>query len=115
MNIPNERFFLIYFKLLMIIYFIINIVVLQSVKCFFFIIAVPDMLNEIFTLMGVRILNLNFVCDSNGEDRNRRLSGCSTDSVTAVTSRRVSWRQKIFLRVASPMNKASVSMHKAGV
>ncbi|KAG7331342.1 hypothetical protein KOW79_005311 [Hemibagrus wyckioides] len=50
---------------------------------------------------------------SNGEDRNRRLSGCSTDSLTAVTARRVSWRQKIFLRVASPMNKASASMHKA--
>ncbi|XP_060785523.1 TBC1 domain family member 4 isoform X2 [Neoarius graeffei] len=50
---------------------------------------------------------------SNGEDRNRRLSGCSTDSLTAVTPRRVSWRQKIFLRVASPMNKASASMHKA--
>ncbi|MCJ8732380.1 hypothetical protein PDJAM_G00210640 [Pangasius djambal] len=50
---------------------------------------------------------------SNGEDRSRRLSGCSTDSVTAVTTRRVSWRQKIFLRVASPMNKASASMHKA--
>ncbi|XP_060732101.1 TBC1 domain family member 4 isoform X2 [Tachysurus vachellii] len=50
---------------------------------------------------------------SNGEDRNRRLSGCSTDSVTALTARRVSWRQKIFLRVASPMNKSSASMHKA--
>ncbi|KAF5902005.1 TBC1 domain family member 4 isoform X2, partial [Clarias magur] len=49
---------------------------------------------------------------SNGEDRNRRLSGCSSDSVTAVTARKVSWRQKIFLRVASPMNKASASMHK---
>ncbi|XP_047670748.1 TBC1 domain family member 4 isoform X6 [Tachysurus fulvidraco] len=48
---------------------------------------------------------------SNGEDRNRRLSGCSTDSVTPLTPRRVSWRQKIFLRVASPMNKSSASMH----
>ncbi|XP_046700602.1 TBC1 domain family member 4 isoform X2 [Silurus meridionalis] len=50
---------------------------------------------------------------SNGEERNRRLSGCSTDSVTVVTARRVSWRQQIFLRVASPMNKASASMQKA--
>ncbi|XP_036436956.1 TBC1 domain family member 4 isoform X5 [Colossoma macropomum] len=50
---------------------------------------------------------------SNGEGRKRTLSGCSSDSLTAVTPRRVSWRQKIFLRVASPMNKATASMHKA--
>ncbi|XP_062861487.1 TBC1 domain family member 4 isoform X2 [Trichomycterus rosablanca] len=52
---------------------------------------------------------------SNGEDRKRSLSGCSTDLVTPVTLRRVSWRQKIFLRVASPMNKTSASMHKADI
>ncbi|XP_017550678.1 TBC1 domain family member 4 isoform X1 [Pygocentrus nattereri] len=50
---------------------------------------------------------------SNGEGRKRTLSGCSSDSLTTVTPRRVSWRQKIFLRVASPMNKATASMHKA--
>ncbi|XP_009303062.1 TBC1 domain family member 4 isoform X3 [Danio rerio] len=47
----------------------------------------------------------------NGEGRKRSLSGCSTDSLTLVPPpRRVSWRQKIFLRVASPMNKPSDSM-----
>ncbi|XP_051564440.1 TBC1 domain family member 4 isoform X2 [Myxocyprinus asiaticus] len=43
----------------------------------------------------------------NGECRKRSLSVCSTDSLTVVPLRRVSWRQKIFLRVASPMNKPS--------
>uniref|UniRef100_A0A673CSS2 TBC1 domain family member 4 n=1 Tax=Sphaeramia orbicularis TaxID=375764 RepID=A0A673CSS2_9TELE len=56
------------------------------------------------------------VCDaavfscSNGEGRKRTLSGCSSDSLSGgvpLTPRRVSWRQKIFLRVASPMNKPS--------
>uniref|UniRef100_A0A4W6DDK8 TBC1 domain family member 4 n=1 Tax=Lates calcarifer TaxID=8187 RepID=A0A4W6DDK8_LATCA len=50
---------------------------------------------------------------SNGEGRKRTLSGCSSDSVSGglpLTPRRVSWRQKIFLRVASPMNKPSASM-----
>ncbi|XP_028846575.1 TBC1 domain family member 4 isoform X1 [Denticeps clupeoides] len=54
---------------------------------------------------------------SNGETRKRTLSGCSIDSVTAVspshTPRRVSWRQKIFLRVASPMIKTSGSMQQS--
>ncbi|TRY88176.1 hypothetical protein DNTS_026878 [Danionella cerebrum] len=45
----------------------------------------------------------------NGEFRKRSLSGCSTDSLTLVPPRRVSWRQKIFLRVASPMNKPCAS------
>uniref|UniRef100_A0A4W4EDM5 TBC1 domain family member 4 n=1 Tax=Electrophorus electricus TaxID=8005 RepID=A0A4W4EDM5_ELEEL len=44
---------------------------------------------------------------SNGENWKRSLSG--SDSLTAVIPRRVSWRQKIFLRVASPLNKASAS------
>ncbi|KAJ8404623.1 hypothetical protein AAFF_G00334860 [Aldrovandia affinis] len=51
---------------------------------------------------------------SNGESRKRTPSGCSSDSVITgappLTPRRVSWRQKIFLRVASPMNKPSDSM-----
>uniref|UniRef100_UPI0037E90F43 TBC1 domain family member 4 isoform X2 n=1 Tax=Semicossyphus pulcher TaxID=241346 RepID=UPI0037E90F43 len=50
---------------------------------------------------------------SNGEGRKRTLSGCSSDSVSGglpPAPRRVSWRQKIFLRVASPMNKPSASM-----
>uniref|UniRef100_A0A8C7Y867 TBC1 domain family, member 4 n=1 Tax=Oryzias sinensis TaxID=183150 RepID=A0A8C7Y867_9TELE len=54
---------------------------------------------------------------SNGEGRKRSLSGCSSDLVSAgppQTPRRVSWRQKIFLRVASPMNKPSASMQHTG-
>uniref|UniRef100_A0A673KMU6 TBC1 domain family member 4 n=1 Tax=Sinocyclocheilus rhinocerous TaxID=307959 RepID=A0A673KMU6_9TELE len=50
----------------------------------------------------------------NGDGRKRSLSGCSTDSLTLVPPRRVSWRQKIFLRVASPMNKPSASMQNVG-
>uniref|UniRef100_A0A3B4U0Y8 TBC1 domain family member 4 n=1 Tax=Seriola dumerili TaxID=41447 RepID=A0A3B4U0Y8_SERDU len=54
----------------------------------------------------------------NGEGRKRTLSGCSSDSVSGglpPTPRRVSWRQKIFLRVASPMNKPSASMQHPGL
>ncbi|XP_057191787.1 TBC1 domain family member 4 isoform X3 [Triplophysa rosa] len=47
---------------------------------------------------------------ANGEGRKRSLSVCSTDSLTLVPPRRVSWRQKIFLRVASPMNKPTATM-----
>uniref|UniRef100_A0A3B3C336 TBC1 domain family member 4 n=1 Tax=Oryzias melastigma TaxID=30732 RepID=A0A3B3C336_ORYME len=53
------------------------------------------------------------VNSDNGEGRKRSLSGCSSELVSAglpPTPRRVSWRQKIFLRVASPMNKPSASM-----
>uniref|UniRef100_A0A3P9NHR0 TBC1 domain family member 4 n=1 Tax=Poecilia reticulata TaxID=8081 RepID=A0A3P9NHR0_POERE len=49
----------------------------------------------------------------NGEGRKRTLSSCSNDSLSGglpLTPRRVSWRQKIFLRVASPMIKPSASM-----
>uniref|UniRef100_A0A3Q2EIC7 TBC1 domain family member 4 n=1 Tax=Cyprinodon variegatus TaxID=28743 RepID=A0A3Q2EIC7_CYPVA len=49
----------------------------------------------------------------NGEGRKRTLSSCSNDSLSGglpLTPRRVSWRQKIFLRVASPMPKPSASM-----
>ncbi|XP_053732684.1 TBC1 domain family member 4 isoform X1 [Synchiropus splendidus] len=52
---------------------------------------------------------------SNGEGRSRTLSGCSSDSLNLgppLTPRRVSWRQKIFLRVASPMNKPASSMQQ---
>ncbi|KAM4608434.1 TBC1 domain family member 4 isoform 2-T2 [Polymixia lowei] len=53
---------------------------------------------------------------SNGEGRKRTLSGCSSDSLSGggppPTPRRISWRQKIFLRVASPMNKPSASMQR---
>ncbi|XP_036687297.1 TBC1 domain family member 4 isoform X1 [Balaenoptera musculus] len=47
---------------------------------------------------------------SDGEGRKRTSSTCSNESLnvggTPVTPRRISWRQRIFLRVASPMNKS---------
>ncbi|XP_074514821.1 TBC1 domain family member 4 isoform X2 [Sebastes fasciatus] len=58
-------------------------------------------------------VNPELLQSSNGEGRKRTLSACSSDSVSGglpLTPRRVSWRQKIFLRVASPMNKPSASM-----
>ncbi|XP_078142144.1 TBC1 domain family member 4 isoform X3 [Centroberyx gerrardi] len=59
-------------------------------------------------------VNPELLQGSNGEGRKRTLSSCSSDSVSGgglpPTPRRVSWRQKIFLRVASPMNKPSASM-----
>uniref|UniRef100_W5N029 TBC1 domain family member 4 n=1 Tax=Lepisosteus oculatus TaxID=7918 RepID=W5N029_LEPOC len=52
----------------------------------------------------------------NGEGRKRTFSGCSSDSLSAgvppVTPRRISWRQKIFLRVASPMSKSPAAMQR---
>ncbi|XP_048879973.1 TBC1 domain family member 4 isoform X2 [Brienomyrus brachyistius] len=51
---------------------------------------------------------------SNDDSRKGASSGCSSDSLSSLaplgTPRRVSWRQKIFLRVASPMSKAAGSM-----
>uniref|UniRef100_A0A3B3RRH9 TBC1 domain family member 4 n=1 Tax=Paramormyrops kingsleyae TaxID=1676925 RepID=A0A3B3RRH9_9TELE len=45
----------------------------------------------------------------NDDGRKGASSGCSSDSLSSLaplsTPRRVSWRQKIFLRVASPMSK----------
>lgn len=61
-------------------------------------------------------VNPELLQSSNGEGRKRTLSGCSSDSLSGglpPTPRRVSWRQKIFLRVASPMNKPSASMQHA--
>ncbi|XP_069563078.1 TBC1 domain family member 4 isoform X4 [Brachyistius frenatus] len=58
-------------------------------------------------------VNPELLLSSNEEDRKRTLSACSSDSLSGVlppTPRRVSWRQKIFLSVASPLNKASASM-----
>uniref|UniRef100_A0A8C7Y246 TBC1 domain family member 4 n=1 Tax=Oryzias sinensis TaxID=183150 RepID=A0A8C7Y246_9TELE len=63
-------------------------------------------------------VNSELLQSSNGEGRKRSLSGCSSDLVSAgppQTPRRVSWRQKIFLRVASPMNKPSASMQHTGL
>ncbi|XP_054829635.1 TBC1 domain family member 4 isoform X3 [Eublepharis macularius] len=51
---------------------------------------------------------------SNGERRKRTSSVCSNDSMNAggivLTPRRISWRQRIFLRVASPMKKSPSAM-----
>ncbi|KAJ6652924.1 hypothetical protein lerEdw1_010502, partial [Lerista edwardsae] len=51
---------------------------------------------------------------SDGERRKRTSSVCSNDSVNAggiiLTPRRISWRQRIFLRVASPLKKSPSAM-----
>ncbi|XP_052561517.1 TBC1 domain family member 4 [Tympanuchus pallidicinctus] len=51
---------------------------------------------------------------SDGEGKKRASNICSNESLNAVgatlTPRRISWRQKIFLRVASPMNKSASKM-----
>ncbi|XP_043941562.1 TBC1 domain family member 4 isoform X2 [Protopterus annectens] len=54
---------------------------------------------------------------SDGEGRRRTFSGCSNDSLSTggvcLTPRHISWRQRIFLRVASPMKKSPATMqHK---
>ncbi|KAM3935611.1 TBC1 domain family member 4 isoform 2-T2 [Leptodactylus fuscus] len=63
----------------------------------------------------------SIACDggqsSECEGRRRTLSSCSNDSLNAsgtpLTPRRISWRQRIFLRVASPMvNSPSDMQHK---
>lgn len=57
---------------------------------------------------------------SDGEGRKRTSSTCSNESINVggppVTPRRISWRQRIFLRVASPMNKSPSAMqHQDGL
>ncbi|EGW00876.1 TBC1 domain family member 4 [Cricetulus griseus] len=53
---------------------------------------------------------------SDGEGRKRTSSTCSNESLNAggtpVTPRRISWRQRIFLRVASPVNKSPSAMQQ---
>ncbi|XP_007939689.1 TBC1 domain family member 4 [Orycteropus afer afer] len=53
---------------------------------------------------------------SDGEGRKRTSSTCSNESLSAggtpVTPRRISWRQRIFLRVASPMNRSPSAMQQ---
>ncbi|XP_061081628.1 TBC1 domain family member 4 isoform X2 [Conger conger] len=55
---------------------------------------------------------------SNGDSRKKTFSGCPSDALISggpsFPPRRVSWRQKIFLRVASPMNKPPASMQQPG-
>lgn len=56
---------------------------------------------------------------SDGERRKRTSSVCSNDSVNAggiiLTPRRISWRQRIFLRVASPLKKSPSAMQLQGL
>uniref|UniRef100_A0A8C8RKA8 TBC1 domain family member 4 n=1 Tax=Pelusios castaneus TaxID=367368 RepID=A0A8C8RKA8_9SAUR len=56
---------------------------------------------------------------SDGEGRKRTSSVCSNESLNAsgvtLTPRRISWRQRIFLRVASPMNKSPSTMQHQGL
>uniref|UniRef100_A0A3Q2V5M3 TBC1 domain family member 4 n=1 Tax=Haplochromis burtoni TaxID=8153 RepID=A0A3Q2V5M3_HAPBU len=69
--------------------------------------------NKLTPLRRQQSVNPELLQSSNGEGRKRTLSGCSSDSFSGglpLSPRRVSWRQKIFLRVASPMNKPSASM-----
>uniref|UniRef100_A0A5F9D8V5 TBC1 domain family member 4 n=1 Tax=Oryctolagus cuniculus TaxID=9986 RepID=A0A5F9D8V5_RABIT len=53
---------------------------------------------------------------SDGEGRKRTSSTCSNESLNAggtpVTPRRISWRQRIFLRVASPVNRSPSAMQQ---
>ncbi|XP_032041403.1 TBC1 domain family member 4 isoform X2 [Aythya fuligula] len=53
---------------------------------------------------------------SDGEGKKRTSTVCSSESLNAVgatlTPRRISWRQRIFLRVASPMNKSPSKMQR---
>uniref|UniRef100_A0A8C5G7Z6 Rab-GAP TBC domain-containing protein n=1 Tax=Gouania willdenowi TaxID=441366 RepID=A0A8C5G7Z6_GOUWI len=65
-----------------------------------------------------RVFDTAIFSSSNGDGRKRSFSGCSTDSLSGgllPTPRRVSWRQKIFMRVASPMSKPSASMQHTGL
>lgn len=56
---------------------------------------------------------------SDGEGKKRTSTVCSSESLNAVgatlTPRRISWRQRIFLRVASPMNKSPSKMQRPGL
>ncbi|KGL83278.1 TBC1 domain family member 4, partial [Tinamus guttatus] len=51
---------------------------------------------------------------SDGEGKKRTSAACSSEALNAagapLTPRRISWRQRIFLRVASPLNKSPAKM-----
>uniref|UniRef100_A0A672TSL7 TBC1 domain family member 4 n=1 Tax=Strigops habroptila TaxID=2489341 RepID=A0A672TSL7_STRHB len=53
-------------------------------------------------------------CACDGEGKKRTSTVCSSESLNAVgaalTPRRISWRRRIFLQVASPMNKSPSKM-----
>uniref|UniRef100_A0A8B9GH96 TBC1 domain family member 4 n=1 Tax=Amazona collaria TaxID=241587 RepID=A0A8B9GH96_9PSIT len=56
---------------------------------------------------------------SDGEGKKRTSTVCSNESLNAVgaelTPRRISWRRRIFLQVASPMNKSPSKMQHPGL
>ncbi|NWI54474.1 TBCD4 protein, partial [Calyptomena viridis] len=56
----------------------------------------------------------NDLSKSDGEGKKRTSTFCSSESLNAVgatlTPRRISWRRRIFLQVASPMNKSPSKM-----
>ncbi|XP_073202977.1 TBC1 domain family member 4 isoform X5 [Lepidochelys kempii] len=83
--------------------------------------SAPSFLKSFYQSSG-RLLQQseNDVSKSDGEGRKRTSSVCSNESVNAsgvtLTPRRISWRQRIFLRVASPMNKSPSTMqHRDGL
>ncbi|XP_069746657.1 TBC1 domain family member 4 isoform X2 [Narcine bancroftii] len=82
--------------------------------------SAPSFLKNFYTNPG-RLLHLQSdsgSLKSDGDGRRRAFSGYSTDSLSGtaavLTPRRISWRQRIFLRVASPMNKSPAAMQQKG-
>lgn len=63
--------------------------------------------------------HLLFLSFSDGEGKKRTSTVCSSESLNAVgatlTPRRISWRRRIFLQVASPMNKSPSKMQHPGL
>lgn len=64
-------------------------------------------------------LHLLFLSFSDGEGKKRTPTVCSSESLNAagatLTPRRISWRRRIFLQVASPMNKSPSKMQHPGL
>lgn len=62
---------------------------------------------------------LLFISFSDGEGKKRTSTICSSESLNAagatLTPRRISWRRRIFLQVASPMNKSPSKMQHPGL
>lgn len=62
---------------------------------------------------------LLFLSFSDGEGKKRTSTVCSSESLNAagatLTPRRISWRRRIFLQVASPMNKSPSKMQHPGL
>nr|XP_038040658.1 LOW QUALITY PROTEIN: TBC1 domain family member 4 [Anas platyrhynchos] len=80
-------------------------------------VSAPSFLKTLYQGSG-RLLqhSENDLSKSDGEGKKRTSTVCSSESLNAVgatlTPRRISWRQRIFLRVASPMNKSPSKMQR---